>query len=92
MKNDFEKSCKEEDRWKSWLATTIRHKYEVTTAYRQSSAVMGGWFYETFIWEYEGKERKQIGDVTLRIGHFDVVKWIIENNGFDRDKFDAEFD
>jgi hypothetical protein len=89
MKSDFEKHCREKGTWEQWLSTSIMGKYLVTTCYRQSSAPEGGWFYETFIWEFTKEDRELIGDATgYGRSHFQICQWIIDNNGWDSNKFD----
>jgi hypothetical protein len=64
-------------------ATGILGKYQVTTCYRESSSMTGGWYYETFVWKYgpwkedKTRDRDLVGDATS-IGHIAAVQRILE--------------
>lgn len=91
FKRHFQDNARESDTSKNWLFTEIAHSIQVSTCYRASSA-MGdsGWYYETYIFESgkNGGGRRWIGDVTGRMEHFEVVRWIMRHGEFNQDKFD----
>lgn len=91
FENDFEENAKESESSKNWLFIEVAHKYQVTTCYRESSAMLGGWYYETFVWERTGsepKDRKIIGQLE-NCRPFEVAQWIIKNGGFNQDEWES---
>lgn len=64
-------------------ATTILRQWQVTTCYRESSAMDGhSWFYETFVWKIDPSVeggRYLVGDATS-MGHVRAVLHILDNS------------
>lgn len=91
FQDKFEDATKDGGIDKNWLFIEIAHKFQVTTCYRESSAMYGGWYYETFVWERTGpcqrEDRKQIGQVENR-DPFKVAQWVIDKGGFNQDEWD----
>lgn len=59
----------------------VADKYFVSTAWRESSALEGGWYYETIVWEWD-KATKKTGEILFMgtgIGsHFECCKRLLE--------------
>lgn len=91
FKKEFKERTKESGTDKNWLFIEIAHKYQVTTCYRESSAIYGGWYYETFVWERTGsnarEDRKQIGQLE-NCNPLEVAQWVIDKGGFNQDEWD----
>lgn len=75
--NKYIKQMKEHPRIQSYVAD----KYFVSTAWRECSAIQGGWYYETIVWEWD-KTTKETGEMLFMgtgIGcHFDCCERLIQ--------------
>lgn len=88
-KREFEHTCRDYKHGDPvypdyrFLSTTIQSDIRVSTIYRKYGTMEGeSWGYETMI--FRGDEI--IGDAT-GVDHFKVCQWIINNGGWDSDKF-----
>ena len=68
--------------FQTYIYPNIHTYYRVSTCYRRSSCMYPSWYYETFVWKGNPKNREEeeehIADAT-GIGHLEVVKNIVEN-------------
>ena len=62
------------------VACTYIGQYHVTTIYRESSAMTGGWYYETFVWSGSRDEREL--EHQSERGHVATCQKIIEHGDF----------
>jgi hypothetical protein len=73
------------------LQSYVRDKFFVSTCYRLSSAMYGGWYYETFAWKWD-KDTRKTGEFVYQDeglkSHQKLVDWLLENDsieGLDKD-------
>lgn len=71
------------------IQSYVADKYFVSTAWRESSSIMGGWYYETIVWEWD-KKTKETGKMIFMgtgiRGHFDCCKRLLEGKPLEEEE------
>jgi len=49
----------EEDKSYQLIASYVKHKYFISTAFRRASTIEEMWYFETIIWEWDFKVKKR---------------------------------
>ena len=74
------------------IRSYVADKYFISTMWRESSAMEGGWYYETIVWEWNNKT-KDCGDMLFMssglASHFECCRKLLANQPLeDEDKND----
>ena len=78
---EIKRHNKENGTWPNLYSTKIANTFQVTTCYRESSSMLGGWYEETFVWllKDEGKDRDLFSDALQTRGHFKVCELVAKH-------------
>jgi hypothetical protein len=58
IEEDYGKELEQKQLENPRIQSYVADKYFVSTAYRESSAPEGGWYYETIVWEWDNVTKK----------------------------------